>query len=475
MKQFFTLSILLLMCSLLYAQLPGGNFEHWKSLIFEDPLHANWTCWDEELTPGREGLLEKSDDASHGSFAIKFETFADGNFGYLIYGQFDEGPSGGIPFADDPTQVTLSYKCNMAEGDSAQVWVWLFSGGEQLTEDIFKIAGVQADYTDVTFNLSSYDGTPDSLLFVLVPIDPFVEMTRTEGSVIYFDHVRFNGTNNLQLPDNSFEIWDSKTLVYTDQMTEMEALVEKSDDAYNGNFALKMTTRNATWDEEDNEIDKQAYLALWGIREHVRVGEDWEPRIVGGLPIPARKDTLVFYYKYIPETGVLDTAEVGLKFDKDSIEVIHYWGILLPVDTFTRFEIPYDLDNNWTGGSVDADSMMLELESSKWRIVWTPEDVDIEGSSLYIDYIYLKSQEEYLGIQEINNNSVSVFPNPATDMLHVKGIIGITTIQIFAPNGKLMMQEMVSGNASINIRDLPEGFYLVRVDDRLAGKFIKLK
>ena len=394
MKTLYTLLLLMFITTLINAQIPGGNFEIWQTATFEYPQYADWTVYHERSAPDDVGYLEKSSDASDGSYAIKFNTYGTYDFGYVVYGQIeDEGPGGGIPFADNPDSVTISYKCNMAAGDSAQIWVWLYSGGSQITSDVFEVGGTQSVYKDTTFILSAYTETPDSLLFALASCNPMVEEIRTDGNEVYFDNVRFNGTNNIQIPDNSFEIWASKTQDYTTEMHYIRALCEKSDDAYSGNFALKMSTQNVRWDDDDEEIDMENELNLWGKRDWVQVSKaDWEPRITGGLPVHARKDTLVFYYKYIPPAGVIDTAELSLCFEKDSLEVINYWNILLPTNTYTKFEVPYDLDNTWLKSSVEADSMVLALASSKWRNNWLESDTTIEGSSLYIDYMYFKSQ-----------------------------------------------------------------------------------
>ena len=393
MKTLYTFLLLMFITTLINAQIPGGSFETWQTATFEYPQHADWTVYHEETSMEKFGLLEKSSDASDGNYAIKLSTFGTYDFGYVLYGQVEDGPSGGIPFADDPTEVTISYKCTMAAGDSAQIWVWLYSGGSRITEDNFKVGGTQSVYTDATFNLSAYTEAPDSLMFAVVPCDPNVEEPRTDGNEVYFDNVRFNGTNSLQIPDNSFENWVSIVQDYTTEMYNIEALCEKSGDAYSGNFALKMTTQNVEWNDDDDEVDMENELSLWGKRDWIQVSKaDWEPRITGGLPVHARKDTLVFYYIYIPPAGVIDTAELNLFFDKDSLEVHNCWNILLPTDTYTKFEIPYDLDNVGVKSSVEADSMILEFQSSKWRENWLESDTAIEGSSLYIDYMYFKSQ-----------------------------------------------------------------------------------
>lgn len=479
MKKSVLLIGLLSLFGLLSAQvLPGGNFEQWLSVILEYPSDANWTIYHDGQTPEYAGLLEKTSDASDGEYAIKFNTYGNTNFGYVVYGEAENGPSGGIPFADDPTQVTIAYKGNLAAGDSAEIWVWLFSGGEQLTTDAFRIGDSRDDYADYTFTLSEYSGMPDSLMFAIVPCDPMTEGIHTAGNVVYFDNVRFNGSNGIQIPDNSFEDWTDITLDYSNEMHNIEAGIEKSGDAYYGDYALKMMTQNVSWykDGEDEGMNMGTLLTLWGSINWIRTGEDdWSERLVGGLPVESRKDTLVFYYKYIHPEGVVDTAQSALIFDKDSIEVLSYWHDLLQTDAYTRAEIPYDLDDNWTGGSVEADSMLLRLESTKWRGNWSASDVDVEGSSLYIDCIFLSSQEIYIGTEDtpFDKREVIIFPNPAGNILHIRGLTEDTDLRIVSLNGSVVCHYTGRGDVSLDVSGFSPGLYLIKKDDRLIGKFIK--
>jgi hypothetical protein len=483
MKKFYLFVFLVSFSGALFAQLPGGNFEHWKTATFEFPTAADWTVYHEQLDPHGAGLLEKTTDASDGEYAIKFNTYGTRDFGYVVYGQIGEdGPSGGIPFADNPTQFTISYKCSLAEGDTAQVWVWLFSNGVQITSDIFKFYGDQSEYTDATFDLSSYTASPDSMMFALVPDDPFVEKTRTSGNYVCFDNARFvGGDNNLQLTDNSFEDWTARVLEYTSEMFEIEALVEKSDDAYDGMYALKMSTQNSGWYEddehpEDNQVYFDGRLFLWGARTGIQVGEDdWEERYLGGIGIPARKDTLIFYYKYMHPKQVVDTANVGITFEKDSIRVYDIYSDLLQTDTWTEHRVPFDLDHAWGDSVLVVDSMILELESTSWRETWTVADTNVEGSMLYVDYMYLASQAAYLGVADEDHlgNLIRIFPNPSYDVLYIRGLTTVKDLEIISVNGALLYRDNISGDTSIDISDYPAGVYLIRMDRKLMGKIIK--
>ncbi len=556
MKALFTFLLIFFAIGYTNAQIPGGNFESWNALVFEYPASSDVNIYtDDQASNETYGILAKTTDASDGTYALKFSSFGTGYFGYVLYGYMDDdAPGGGIPFADDPTQVTVSYKCNMAVNDSAQIWVWLYSDGTQVTTDMFKVGGVHTEYTDAIFNLSPYTAVIDSMLFGLVSGDPFVEEIRTDGNVVYFDNIRFNGTNNVQIPDNSFESWESVTKDFTEEMYNIRANVEKSTDAYNGDFALKMSTQEVEWEEQDLQMDYDARLTLWGRQDWINTGGDnWEVHLVGGLPVAERSDVLVFYYKFEPMAGVIDTASAVLKFSKNGDEVYNAYYELYATTTYQKMEIPFDLDNAW-GGSVDADSMVLELQSSKWRdrYTWTPADVNIEGSSLYIDYMYFQSQlfkqavtvgangnitpgttdviqgssitftiipdngyeintvtynsvdvkgdlvdiggnATYtianvtgIGIFEVefslvsgtddldlNAGGISFFPNPTKGTLNLRGIMDDSLVEIISVTGVRVYQNQVNNNTTIDISNIPEGIYFVKINHKLAGKVVK--
>jgi len=480
MKKLFTFFVLISLLGALSAQIPGGNFENWKSATFEYPTEANWTNHHEELNPETAALLEKSTEADDGTYAIKFTSMEEG-FSYVVWGNVEEDRFAGFPFEDDPTQVTIAYKGTMADGDTAHLWVFLYSAGNILSEGKFELNGTSASYTDHTFTLPAYTGMSDSIFVALVSSDPEGTEPTTAGNELYFDNLRLNGSNNLQIPDNSFEDWTTRVLDYTEEMSEIEALVEKTDDAHDGTYAMKMSTQNARWYEgkgegDESGIDRDATVTLWGFRDYIRINDTtWEDRTIGGLAIPARKDTLVFYYKYMHPNSVLDTASAGLKFVKDSMEVFDEWHTLYQTNTYTKAEIAFDLDNNRFGVSVVADSKMLELESTKWRNNWLTTDVNVNGSALYVDYMYLASQKIYIGIEDEAHpdNIISVFPNPTYDMLYIRGLSTVKNLEIISLSGALLYQDQIAGNTSVDISEYPAGIYLIKLDQKLLGKIIK--
>ena len=71
------------------------------------------------------------------------------------------------------------------------------------------------------------------------------------------------------------------------------------------------------------------------------------------------------------------------------------------------------------------------------------------------------------GISELNNNVVSVYPNPANDQLYVKldaSLINNTTIELYDAIGKLVAKEKVINEiTSFSLSQLTKGIYSIRV------------
>ena len=77
--------------------------------------------------------------------------------------------------------------------------------------------------------------------------------------------------------------------------------------------------------------------------------------------------------------------------------------------------------------------------------------------------------------ESIISNSISVYPNPAKNTLHIKGNKNIDHVRIIDKLGKVIKAEMISKN-TINIESLKQGAYLIEIlyeDQVITKKFIK--
>lgn len=82
---------------------------------------------------------------------------------------------------------------------------------------------------------------------------------------------------------------------------------------------------------------------------------------------------------------------------------------------------------------------------------------------------------EGAGIGSLNNFSVSVFPNPAEDILVVKTESHITQARIYDLQGRLVVKnDNIQGNiCKFNVGFMPSGFYLIRISDNKGRQVIR--
>ena len=75
--------------------------------------------------------------------------------------------------------------------------------------------------------------------------------------------------------------------------------------------------------------------------------------------------------------------------------------------------------------------------------------------------------------EEIENQQLALYPNPAKDVLNIKNLADNQEVMIYSINGAVIMKTIVSGDAEINVSDLHPGMYVVSTGN-LVSKFIKM-
>lgn len=74
------------------------------------------------------------------------------------------------------------------------------------------------------------------------------------------------------------------------------------------------------------------------------------------------------------------------------------------------------------------------------------------------------------------DNSVSIYPNPVTDILYINSRQGIQSIDIYNAAGSLVKRADYSNNSGINVQSLPSGVYVLVLkseDGQSSFKFSK--
>jgi uncharacterized protein (TIGR02145 family) len=98
-------------------------------------------------------------------------------------------------------------------------------------------------------------------------------------------------------------------------------------------------------------------------------------------------------------------------------------------------------------------------------------NTDVDTRTLNLSY------SELTGMDELNAGNITIYPNPASDLLSVQGLENKTTGRIYNSSGQLMFSSVVDVlNGEIIVSALPSGLYILKmnVDDGVVMKrFIK--
>lgn len=130
----------------------------------------------------------------------------------------------------------------------------------------------------------------------------------------------------------------------------------------------------------------------------------------------------------------------------------------------------YDTNiTDWTSSGI----LNLPNTSATYQIAL--EGVAYYGYNINVDEVVVAAQN--LATQEsVKKESLSIYPNPATDVINLKSNQTITEITIYDAIGKIVLNSKESGN-QIKVSHLLPGIYILQTKDRSGNvnreKFIK--
>jgi hypothetical protein len=106
-----------------------------------------------------------------------------------------------------------------------------------------------------------------------------------------------------------------------------------------------------------------------------------------------------------------------------------------------------------------------------WDIITNSEDLvfvtNIEGGE--VNQIDIST----VSIEEVDDQDVSIYPNPTFDFINIDNIEEINNASIFNVLGQEVVEIKIEGNTNIDVRNLSEGIYFLKIGDRNPAKFIK--
>jgi len=97
--------------------------------------------------------------------------------------------------------------------------------------------------------------------------------------------------------------------------------------------------------------------------------------------------------------------------------------------------------------------------------------ITVTVTGVTIQKLTINQEAVTTGINEISNNSVSLFPNPVTNELTINNIRKNSIIAIYDLNGRLLINKIAkSPIEKIDVSSLSNGVYLIKVTDKKTNK-----
>ena len=124
--------------------------------------------------------------------------------------------------------------------------------------------------------------------------------------------------------------------------------------------------------------------------------------------------------------------------------------------------------NGTTAGYVMSSDSKIYYSDTQIFIKSNGETVSYDLSGLRKAYFSTSDNDD-----EIENQHLTIYPNPATDVLKIINTSEYQSVTIYSIDGKVVKRIEVSNEADINVSDLNAGLYIIGVGNEFS-KFIKM-
>lgn len=192
---------------------------------------------------------------------------------------------------------------------------------------------------------------------------------------------------------------------------------------------------------------------------------------VPAFPIIGHPTSLCGYYKCFPLNN--DTVQIGLMMFKNGVWVA---GAQLTetatVPNWTSFCVPIS-------PYIDADSATVTVAAFFNDTTCGFPYGPFGNSVLYVDNISFDNLITAVNKQKVENFTINVFPNPASDLLHLNVVDNRNNadfkLNIYSVTGSLIKTEILKNNHNqINVCDLHNGLYFIEINSNKYSVIQKL-
>ncbi len=431
--------ILLFPYNLIFSQIVNGDFENWSNLdIYDTP--TDWTSSNQEMYYDVNTVFQ-STDASHGTYSAELRVavnYGDTIAGFVQHGDLATGT--GIPYTDNFEAVVVEYKMDLQPNDSLYLVIFRYNAGTPVDFQVKPFAyGTVGSWTPQIIPVGNT--VQDELMIGFVIGNPLTGYNPSPDSWALIDNIKLlsGGLYMSDLPNQSFENWETKSVEIPDDWETLSPMLSRYDidnivkttDAYSGNYAIEMTTVAWTTDSIPGIISK---------------GEiDFTDLVnpFGYIPFTDQPATVSGVYKYSPQGT--DVGEVQVLFYGNGAVVGYHVEEMTSNTSYTPFV---------------SNIVLSDVPDSMLFLVYSGENI---GSTLTLDL--LEFDTNAAGIDEVNLPEFSFSPNPARESIQLTlDDVQPVNARIISSLGETVWSaKHVENGHTIDIREIPAGNYFIAI------------
>lgn len=446
----------------LAQSIPNAGFENWTTCpTAQEPIPFQTSNAFTSLFGGGFNV-EQSTDAHGGNYAAYAHTDVSGQItGLLSLGQdLNTGMTTPLPFTGTPDSISFWAKHTISDIDFGSVFLTLYQDG------------VEVGFGAVTFNDLVQEYTYYSGAINMTPgaIPNGMSLTVSSGSdaslggELYIDdiHLIYNTGTGDDIPGGDFENWNIANAEcldgwFTTNGFTAPNLSVTQGEPHSGSYSARITNQPTAFGAGslgyiilgDPESDFCSDASLQMTQGQVATTISGFYNYTAGNA--NEMASLYLYYSAINDLGGCDS-------------IYELYQYMPPTTDWTPFQINIssNIINQWNSGPA-PDHLSIGFVSTM-----VSNDTEPNGdpnSILLVDDLEIAYTA--VGVAESLPTSLTVYPNPANDLLHIQlPSYKQANIQLMDAMGKTMISTNVIGaTASLSTSDLPSGIYMLRIND----------
>lgn len=175
----------------------------------------------------------------------------------------------------------------------------------------------------------------------------------------------------------------------------------------------------------------------------------------GGQATTLRTTSVSAWIKYAP-ANTLDSANIlvqtygNVAGNPDSL--LGYGTIRIGA---TPSFVQYTANVIYPNPSLYVDNIRITFASSS--------DTAFVGSTLWVDDVTMTGVAQVNSVSSVNTQKVSVYPNPANDVLFLEGGATAMVCNLVSVNGQVVATKSFNGKSSIDLTGLASGLYFYTI------------